>query len=245
MPTSVPNLQERYVTMVLNFIKKGFLTSNMLKVIAMVTMLIDHMGSRLFDNSTPMRLIGRLAMPIFAYLIAEGCHYTKNKTRHFLEVFLLGVFCQASYMLVGGGLYLNILLTFSVSIGLIYTVDLAMKNRRFIPLAVAALLLLYPALVVMAKLGISFDYGFFGIILPLFAFIPKGKWMKFLCFTVGVFLLGHKYGGLQLYGMLALIPIAFYNGERGKFKFKYAFYLFYPLHLFAIFIIKNIIEALS
>ncbi len=227
--------------------KKGFLTSNMLKVIAMVTMLIDHMGSRLFDNSTPMRTIGRLAMPIFAYLIAEGCHYTKNKLRHFLEVFLLGVFCQACYIVVGGGFYLNILLTFSVSIGLIYTVDFVMKKHNLLASAcVTAVLMafLFVALKVFAKLGINFDYGFFGIILPLFAFIPKNKWVKLAVFTVGLALLCMKYGGLQYYAMLALIPIAFYNGERGKFKFKYAFYLFYPLHLFAIYVTQKIIEMM-
>lgn len=229
----------------MHFIKKGFLTSNMLKVIAMVTMLIDHMGSRLFDNCTPMRIIGRLAMPIFAYLIAEGCHYTKNKLRHFLEVFLLGVFCQSAYLLVGGKLYLNILLTFSLSIGLIYLADHAMKDKRFIPLAIAVLLLLYPVLRIFAKVGVRFDYGLWGIILPLFAFIPKNKWLKFISFAVGLFLLCNNYGGIQIFAMFALIPIFFYNGERGKFKFKYAFYLFYPLHLFAIYVIQKLIGLLT
>ncbi len=230
----------------MNFLKKGFLTSNMLKVIAMVTMLIDHVGLELFDNSRPMRIIGRLAMPIFAYLIAEGCRYTKNRLRHFLEVFLLGVFCQAAYMFVGGGLRLNILLTFSVSIGLIYLVDFAMKDKRFIPVPIILLGLLYIA---SAKLfpavGVRFDYGFWGTVLPLFAFIFKDKWLKFISFAFGLLLLCRASGSVQIYSLFALIPIFFYNGERGKFKFKYAFYLFYPLHLFAIYIIENIIRVVS
>ena len=232
--------------MVLKFINKGFLTSNMLKIIAMVTMLIDHVGLELCGNSRPMRIIGRIAMPIFAYLIAEGCRYTKNRLRHFLEVFGLGVFCQVCYVAVGGDLHLNILLTFSVSIGLIYVTDFAMKNKWFIPTPIILLGLLYIASgKYFPAMGIRFDYGFWGTILPVFAFVFKNKWLKFISFTVGLLLLCRVSGSVPIYSLFALIPIFFYNGERGKFKFKYAFYLFYPLHLFAIFVVQNVIEALT
>ncbi len=233
------------MTMSTDFLKKGFLTSNMLKLIAIVTMAIDHVGLELCGNFLPMRLIGRLAMPIFAFLIAEGCRYTKNKRRHFFEVFLLGVFCQA-VSFAGGRVKLNILLTFSVSILLIYITELAMRDKRFIPVPIILVGGLYIALTkILSPLGIGFDYGFFGIILPVLTFIPKNKWLKFIAFAFGLVILCRFAGRFQIYSMFALIPVFFYNGERGKFKFKYAFYVFYPLHLFIIFAIKQIMEILS
>ena len=59
--------------------KKIGLTNNQLKIIAMISMLIDHIGLQMFPDLLIFRIIGRLAFPIFAYMIAEGCFYTKNK----------------------------------------------------------------------------------------------------------------------------------------------------------------------
>ncbi len=231
--------------MSLDLFKKGFLTSNMLKVIAMVTMLIDHVGVHLFPTEISFRIVGRLAMPIFAYLIAEGCRYTKNKPRHFSEVFLLGAFCQ-TVMFIGGETKLNILMTFSVSILLIYITDIAMKDKRFLALPIVLVPLLYPTVtMILPRIGVAFDYGYFGIILPLLAFVPKKKILKVAAFAVGLVLLSRVSGKIQFYSLFALIPIFFYNGERGKFGFKYAFYIFYPLHLFVIFVIKYIMGMLS
>ena len=231
--------------MSIDLLKKGFMTSNMLKLLAIVSMLIDHVGLMLLDNYYPMRVIGRLAMPIFAFLIAEGCTYTKNKCRHFFEIFLLGAFCQ-TVSFIGGRTKLNILLSFSVSILLIYVTQYAMKNKKFIPLPFIFLGILY--IVVrrfLPQVGVTFEYGFYGMLIPWFAFIPKNKWLKIISFTLGLLLLCRISYRMQLYSLFALIPVIFYNGERGKFKFKYAFYIFYPLHLFVIYAIKDIIERLT
>ena len=68
---------------------KGIFSGNMLKIFALVCMTIDHIGLYLMDNSYPMRAIGRLAFPIFAYMIAEGCKYTHNRTRYFYTIFII------------------------------------------------------------------------------------------------------------------------------------------------------------
>lgn len=57
------------------------LSGNQLKIIAMITMLIDHIGVNLFPSVTIMRVIGRLSFPIFAYMIAEGCRYTRDRKK--------------------------------------------------------------------------------------------------------------------------------------------------------------------
>ena len=104
-------------------IKKFSLTNNQLKIIAMVAMFLDHVGKMLLPQYQILQIIGRLAFPIFAFMIAEGCFYTKNKVRYFLTIFLLGAGCQAVYIIWEKSLYMNILLTFSLSIILIFGLE--------------------------------------------------------------------------------------------------------------------------
>jgi len=59
------------------------LTKNQLKILAMVCMTIDHIGAAFFPQAVWLRVIGRLAFPLFSYCIAEGCRYTRNKARYF------------------------------------------------------------------------------------------------------------------------------------------------------------------
>ena len=89
--------------------KLAVLNGNHLKLIAAVTMLLDHAGILLFPKIMLFRILGRLAYPIYAYMIAEGCRYTRNKLRYFLMVFGLGTACQLVYYFASGDTYLNIL----------------------------------------------------------------------------------------------------------------------------------------
>ena len=89
---------------------------SILKIIAAVTMLIDHAGLILFPEQHWMRIVGRIAFPLFAYCIAEGYRYTRHRLRYFLQIFLLGIGCQIVYYIAERDWYLGILLTFSLSI---------------------------------------------------------------------------------------------------------------------------------
>ena len=102
--------------------KIRFLSGNSIKIIAVISMLIDHVGVMLFPNVFLLRAIGRLAMPLFAFAISEGCRYTKNKLRHFLTIFALGVVCQIVYFVFNpNDIYFSILFTFSFAILIIYS----------------------------------------------------------------------------------------------------------------------------
>ena len=105
--------------------KWRILNANHLKLIAAATMLLDHMGILLFPYVLIFRILGRLSFPIFAFMVAEGCHYTQNKWRHLGLIAGLGVICQAVYFLVSGSDRINVLLTFSGSILLIYALQTA------------------------------------------------------------------------------------------------------------------------
>ena len=69
--------------------RNGPLPGNALKIIAAIAMLADHVGLMFFPRVSLFRIVGRLALPIFAFMIAEGCRYTRNRLRYFLQIFLL------------------------------------------------------------------------------------------------------------------------------------------------------------
>lgn len=99
------------------------LSGNQLKIIAMITMLIDHIGVNLFPSVTILRVIGRLSFPIFAYMIAEGCRYTRDRKNYLFTIAALGILCQLVFYVFTQSLYQGILITFTISIVTIYAID--------------------------------------------------------------------------------------------------------------------------
>ena len=226
-----------------------YLSGNALKLIAALTMLIDHIGLLFFPQHLLFRIVGRLAYPIFAFMIAEGCHYTKNRFRYFFSIFLLGSLCQIVYLIFSGDTSLNVLLVFSCSILLIYLLQEWKAGRKPWSLVIfcAAVALTY-----VLNTYLTISYGFWGIMSPVLAAIchpPRGEKLSPARNPIHVFLLGLAMIPLsmeshiiQYYGFLALPLLLLYSGRRGKGNFKYAFYLFYPLHLALLHAIAWLIE---
>lgn len=216
--------------------KFAILNGNHLKLIAAFTMLLDHAGILLFPHVRLFRILGRLAYPIFAYMIAEGCRYTRNKLRYFLLVFGLGAVCQLVYYFFSGDTYLNILLTFSCSILLVYALQAMYQAKTWQKEALWSIVFAAGFLGAYGLTRIlSIDYGFWGIMTPVFAsfaFARKmPRWASVLLLGAGLVLLAANLGGIQHYGLLALPLLLLYSGERGKTRMKYFFYIFYPVHL--------------
>ena len=103
--------------------KWSFLSGNMLKIIAALAMLADHIGALIFPQYDFLRVIGRLAFPIFAFMIAEGCKYTRNITRYFFMIFSLAFICQMVYFFFAGSLFMCVLVTFSLSVLTIFALN--------------------------------------------------------------------------------------------------------------------------
>lgn len=233
------------------------MSSFVLKLIAAVTMFIDHAGLLLFPQWEIMRIIGRLAFPIYAFCIAEGFRYTKNRKLYFLRVFILGLMCQIVYTVVDRQLYLGILISFSISILLMVCLDSfkqAMRgnssvigqglakllrvenipntNERIITGCICAASILAALLLCMT---IDVDYGFFGILLPVFTSVFEDRPRRLVMFTATLLALSLDLtsGGFiyQFWCLLAVPLIAVYNGKPGKYRMKYFFYIFYPAHL--------------
>ena len=211
-----------------------FLTGNALKLLAALFMTIDHIGVVLFPRMLVLRIIGRLALPIFAYMIAEGCKYTRNKKKYFSMIFILATVCQIVYFFVDGTLYLSILYTFSLSILTIYAMQ-NLKNQG--TTASCLLFLLTVSAVWVLNLIFTIDYGFWGCMLPVFAAVFHGTKKDQLSVSIGMLgiglvLLSLDLGdSIQILSLAALPLLLCYNGCRGKRNLKYFFYIFYPVHL--------------
>ena len=223
------------------------MTSNQLKLIAMVLMTIDHVGVELFPQMRILRIIGRLTFPIFAYMIAEGCVHTKNRKKYLLTIVAFAAVCQLVYLVAMGSLYMCILVTFTLSIILIYAFANAAKHKNvmgWILFAATLAAVYFVAEIVPVKFNVGdfyIDYGFAEIIVPLFVYIGRNKWEKLILLVVSLILLSISIGGYQWYCLLAVPLLALYNGRRGEWKMKYLFYFYYPLHLVAIYFLSFII----
>ena len=205
-------------------------SSSTLKIFACIFMAIDHIGFALFPEIRLLRIIGRLAFPIFAFFIAEGCRYTKNKGKRWATIFLLGFIFEAVYVFYTKEFYGNILLTFSLSILLIYGLQKAKsasKEKKFAAVAGFFGLLFITYFLCRA---IPLDYGFEGVITPLLVSLvdsqkknkttDKTLFIKLLLLSTGLLLIvwrSHNDNS-QIWSLLSLPLLSFYNGKPGNTK---------------------------
>jgi hypothetical protein len=239
-----------------------------IKLIAAASMLVDHMGMILFPDVLWMRIVGRLALPLYALCIAEGFRHTRNRLAYFLRIFVLGAICQVAYLFVSEGLYLGILITFSISIVLLFFLDALMracqKEKNPIGTLMAKLCKKTPsnalsialcalcfgtalAGAVTLTLFVHVDYGLTGILLPVLVYLGGSSRPGKLCgAAAGTVLLACNLENSptpRIWSLAAIIPLALYNGKPGKYKLKYFFYVFYSAHLLLLYGIKIFIEV--
>jgi len=220
---------------------------NVFKIIAVVSMLIDHIGYFFVDNNVWLRLIGRLAFPIFAFFIAEGMKHTKSRKKYILTLFVFALITQIPYGFLFGFEKMNVLFTFLIAVLLIELID----NYKSLQIVSVALLTLISVMTLILGLIFVIDYGFCGVGFILILYYIKKDWLKYLlaCLTILLFSL-HQilmfgptiFGWICNVGIVSILLLAFlYNGQKGKLNLKYFFYIFYPLHFVVILIINLII----
>ena len=215
------------------------LTGNQLKIFALILMTVDHIGMLILPDLGILRLIGRLAMPIFAWMIAEGCRYTKNRILYLATMLGVGLVCQVVYLVFMQSLDQCILITFSLSVVLIYALDFADQKKSFLSWCLMGLTFMavtYICVFLPGDLpGFHVDYGIFGVLLPVLIYMGQTKEQKLMAAAIGLLPLALSHGLWQWTSFLALPLLALYNGQRGKAKLKYLFYIYYPLHLAALY----------
>ena len=242
--------------------KTRILSNNALKIIGMLSMIVDHVGAMFFPSVLILRIIGRIAFPIFAFMIAEGARYTKNKIRYLSVLALFALIIQLVYSFYTKNARLTIFCTFTFSIILIYSLQLIKKivfakKLNVLHLILAIILFVFLTISIYKITRIRFvNYDFFGVLTPVLVslfhfegevkgFIKKldNHLVSLLMLSIGLVLIYFHFKQFQLYAyaLLAIPILFFYSGKRGKFKMKYFFYLFYPLHLVLLEAIKYLI----
>lgn len=213
-------------------IKRAGLTSYQLKWIAIVTMVVDHIGAVLFPGEMVWRYVGRLSFPIFCFLLVEGFYHTHDVRLYLARLGCFALISEIPYDIAFHGEILEFggqNVFFTLSLGIILMCLL--KHCVEWPVKIAAVLLVMWLAVVLRT-----DYSFKGILLiAVFYLFHECLWAGLACGAVWNFL---WYGSVQGYGALAMIPIALYNGRQGR-KMKYFFYAFYPVHLLILYMIAE------
>ena len=209
------------------------LNSFQLKWIAIITMLIDHVGAILFPTQIGFRIIGRFSFPIFCFLLVEGFHHTRNVKKYMVRLGLFALISEIPYDLAFRHVFLEFQrqnVFFTLLLGMVLMYMLQRTNRIYIK-GCYILLSMWFALVA----GMSYDYR--GILLILIYYTcRKNITAKIVCGAAWNIL----WTGVQQFGALASIPIALYNGEKGR-SMKYVFYVFYPVHLLILYFISSIL----
>ena len=205
-----------------------------LKIIAIVTMFLDHYY-RIIGGPEWLSMLGRLAFPIFAFSISEGYSHTKNVNKYLMRLLNFAIIIQLPNFLGLQEYPLNIFFTLALGLFCLEVLD----NNK-INIVVRYIILLY--LCFFAE-KIDLDYGAYGIILiVLFSKLKNNKvniFIGFLALNLVILKIGNLTE-IQIYSMLSLIPIFLYNGKKG-YGMKYLFYLFYPLHFIFLYTLNELL----
>lgn len=228
--------------------KKG-ITGSTLKIIAVVTMLIDHIGAAvlgrfivgglaadpvgLWNAYSVMRCIGRISFPIYCFLLVEGFKHTHDIKKYAMR---LGIFAIASEVpfdlcFQGGELspdYQNVF--FTLFIGLVTIAIINMIRESILDSVMKYMLILAIAILAMGLASLLHaDYGWKGILCITVIYIFRNNKLEQAVAGAASFL-------WEMPAPLAFLPILTYNGKRGS-DIKYFFYMFYPLHLLLLYLV--------
>lgn len=221
--------------------KKG-LSQEMLKAIACVTMLMDHIGA-VFLPGYCLRVIGRISFPIFCFLLAEGARHTRSPGKYALRLGLGALLSEIPFdlLLYGGITWRHQSVMLTLLIGLLTVLGMRKLPRTQILLMVLGCL--------AAEL-LGADYGGFGVaLMGLFALAAEykqGNLVRFLGMAVIFWVMDSPKVPamglnipIQMFGLLAMVPICLYSGRKvtDSRGVQWAFYLFYPGHLLLLLII--------
>lgn len=237
--------------------KIKFINSNILKIIAMILMLIDHLWATIIPGNQWMTNLGRLAFPIFAFLIVEGFTHTSDFKKYAKRLFIFGLISEIPFNLIYTGSFIfpfhqNVMFTLLLGLLCINEIDKIKNNKNCKTIIVGTLKIL--GLLLIGTVGFV-DYGVTGILTIIVFYIFRNFKFAWLGQLISLILLyvvffkgqsviinvfGFEYFlPLQGLGVLSLIPIWLYNGEKGKKNklLQYSFYAFYPVHMLCIYMI--------
>ena len=227
------------------------LSGSSLKIIAIITMLIDHIGAvviwhgyllpnapiapntlayNIYTAYKIMRFIGRISFPIFCFLLVQGFIHTSNKRNYAIRLFLFALISEIPFDIAIHGSWWsfasqNVFFTLLIGFLVLWFINI-WQDKTYLHLILIAL-----------GMGLSFvmktDYSYWGVILIVALYYFR-NWPAMQTISGSIFL------SWEAPAILAFIPINMYNGKRGM-SLKYFFYLFYPVHLAALALIRYLL----
>ena len=242
--------------------KRFDISSAGLHILAMVFMLCDHLWATVVPGNQWLNSIGRLAFPIFAFLIVEGYFHTKSLRRYVLRLLVFAVLSEIPFNLMYGSSWLypihqNVLWTLLLGLGLIHWNERVREKKLWLRLVIGALTTLLGF--VAGFLGMLDYYGVGVVTVLVFYFFRKRTWWRIAALIASLYYLNTEVlGGLgfevtilgqthfitqQSFALLALIPILLYRGRKGHRSkaFQYFCYLFYPVHMLILYALRAVV----
>lgn len=243
----------------------SYLSGTALKTIGILTMLIDHIGAvvlergvlryqdmvynmgilgttwgqRMQDVDILLRSVGRIAFPIFCFLLVEGYVHTGNYRRYLRSMLVFALVSEVPFDLAvwNTPLYMhgqNIYFTLSIGLLALYFLD-RLKPVDIVWRGTVSGLIVVGAC--LAAYVLQVDYGPYGVLLILLFYYLRGK--RLPLFLAGSAMLILTEGSIfGFYFILSMACICLYNGTRGRLRHKYLFYWFYPVHLLMLFALR-------
>lgn len=215
------------------FSEKCGLNGFVLKMIAIITMFIDHMGYVVCGDNITMRIIGRLAFPIFCFFIAEGAMKTSDIKKYELRLFLFALVSEIpadlafhNQLFYWG--YQNVFFTLLLGLLAIHCLQVFKDYKGF----------LFVILFMGVAIFMNTDYSASGVLYIVLFYVwyerILRKQLGFAFLNIAMY-----WETIQMYASLSSILLLFYNGKRGP-KMKWFFYAFYPAHLLGLFLYMKI-----
>lgn len=224
----------------------GLLSGAQLKYIAFISMLIDHTNKTLLypylDGgiisavSDVFDVLGRIAFPIFIYMLVEGYFHTRNKWKYLGMLLIFGVISEIPYDMFSSGVFFewnanNIMFTLAMVLAMIWIIDVLRKKMEKLPKAVWFIATIpIVAIVCLISMNLAVDYDYHAILIGYFLYIFHEKSAIAIPFC---YLAMFK----ESWALLGFGLTLTYNGKRGR-QNKLVNYLFYPVHMLILGIIR-------
>lgn len=219
-----------------------------LKIIAVVAMLIDHAAAILLPQHLMAyvicRGIGRLAFPLYCFLLVEGFFHTKNVKKYMMRLGIFALISEIPFDLAFSdktknmGFILQQNVFFTLFIGLVVIYIMSIIEKKYEKNLILSNLFASIVVIVGGAVATLFftDYSYIGVLLiAAFYLFRKTKILLILSVLI---INAYLVGGLQTLGTISMLFILLYNGKKGPQFNKYVFYAFYPVHILCLYLIS-------
>lgn len=224
------------------------MSGSTLKIIACFIMLIDHTGAAILERyiiannlyhgvlyqiDTVLRGVGRIAFPIFCFLLVQGLLHTSNRLKYFLSLLIFAFISEIPFDLALAGKpfdfsHQNVFFTLAIGLLVIWLWNYLESAELKLSAFVKTLLQLGGAVIGLAAgYFLKTDYNMFGVLTIIIMYATR---IQYVLQALSGSLILTFMNLNEIYAFASIIPAYLYNGKRGM-KLKYFFYLFYPVHL--------------